>query len=210
MKKIFYFFIILTLIIFITSINIFLKINSNFNHIIGIDINLILYLIIYIICIITINKIFKKANLKTSKNYRRDIKTAFANSFFISSLISIIYACIIYGFLKNILEIFNLKEGIINYCIFATKIWFISSPFIGLEVAVLKYFCELEYFKTPIKLLILKLLLFFIISFLFFEQRKASCFIYAKTLSDIIFLIYYTKICFDITLNNSIIRFRRY
>lgn len=202
MKKIFYFFVIFTLILFVFSINIFFKIKSDLNHIIGIDINLILYLTITIICAIIINNIFKKANLKKSKNFRKDIKNTFSNAFFISSIISIISALIIYGFLKNILEIFNLKEGIINYTNFATKIWFISSPFIGLEVAIFRYFYEINYFKAPIKILIYKLLIFFVICFLFFSDRKTNCFIYAKPICDLIFLIYYTRICFDLTLNN--------
>lgn len=133
MKKIFYCFIFLTLITFIISINIFLKINSNLNHIIGVNINLILYLFITFLCIIKVNSIFKKSNLKDSKNYRKDIKIAFANSFFSSSIISIISACIIYGFSKNIFNFLNLKDGLINYTLFVSKIWFISSPFIRLR-----------------------------------------------------------------------------
>ena len=200
MKKIFYFFVIFTLILFVFSINIFFKINSDLNHIIGININLILYLIINLICIIVIDKTFKKAKLKKSTQYRKDIKNAFTNSFLVSSIISIISALIIYGFLKNILEIFNLKEGIINYINFIIQIWFISSPFIGLELVCFRYFYEIEYFNIPIKILIYKLLTFFIISCLFYEKRKLNCFIYSKPICDIIFLIYYTKICFDLTL----------
>ena len=203
MKKFFYFFIILIFIIFVSIINIFLKINSDLNHIIGIDIILILHLLITCFCIIFTNKYFKKFDLKNSKNFRRDIKTAFANSFFTSSIISIVSACIIYGFLKNILELLNLKSGIINYCLFASKTWFISSPFIGLEVAVFKYFSTIEYFKKPIEILILKILLFFIISFLFYSTRKLNCFIYAKPICDLILLVYYSQICFGITLNKA-------
>ena len=202
MKKIFFFILFLTITIIITSINIFLKINSDFNHIIGIDINLILYFTITTICVFVINNIFKKSNLKDSKNFKKDIKNTFSNSFCISSIISIVFACIIYGSFKNILEIFNLKEGLINYTNFATKIWFISSPFIGLEVAIFRYFYEIDYFVIPIKILIYKLLIFFIISILFFSERKINCFIYAKPISDIISLIYYTRVCFDLTLNN--------
>lgn len=130
MKKIFYIFALLTLIVFITSINIFLKLNSDFNHIVGVNINIALYLFITFLCILKVNSIFKKANLKESKNYRKDMKTAFANSFFASSIISIVSACIVYGFSKNIFQFLNLKEGLINYTSFVTKIWFISSPFI--------------------------------------------------------------------------------
>ena len=130
MKKIFYFFLILISITFIISINVFLKINSDLNHIIGININLILWFCLIFLCTIKINHIFKKANLNESKKYRKDMKIAFANSFFSSSIISIVSACIIYGFLKNFLQFLNLKEGLINYTYFVSKIWFISSPFI--------------------------------------------------------------------------------
>ena len=166
MKKLFYFLTILILIIFISSINIFLKINSDLNHIISININLALYLMIILICIFVVNRNFKKAKLNESKSYRKDMKIAFANSFFASSIVSIISACIIYGFLNNILELFKLKEGIINFTIFSMKIWFISSPFIGLEVTVFRYFYEIEYFKKPIKILIFKLLIFYFISYM--------------------------------------------
>ena len=158
---------------------------------------------ITIICSFVINQIFKKSNLLNSKNFRKDMKTTFANAFITSSIISIVSACVVYGFLKNILGILNLKTGLINYCIFASKIWFISSPFIGLEIAVFKYFSTIEYWKRPIQILIYKLLAFLLISFLFYSTRKNNCFIYAKPLSDIIFLIYYSRICFDITLNNA-------
>ena len=203
MKKTFYSFLILILIILISSINIVLKINSDLNHIIGTDIILGLFLLIVIACTITTNIIFKKSNLKDSKNFKKDIKIAFANSFVTSSIISIISACIIYGFLKNILELINLKEGLINYTMFAAKIWFITSPFIGLEIAVFKYFSSIDYLKRPIQLFIFKILLFSAISFLYFKNGNISGFIYSKPLCDIIFLAYYSRICFDITLNKA-------
>ena len=200
MKKIFYIFVFLTLIVFLTSINIFLKLNSNFNHIIGVNINIALYLFITFLCIIRVNSIFKKSNLKESKNYRKDMKTVFANSFFSSSLISIISACIIYGFSKNIFQFLNLKEGLINYTNFVSKIWFISSPFIGLEVVVFRYFQEIEYYKKPIFILIFKFILFILLSLFLFTEKKINCFIYAKPFCDLVLLVYYTRICFDATL----------
>lgn len=203
MKKIFYFFLIFTSLMFIGSINLFLKENSDLTHIIGINIIIGIYLLISLICMFITTYSFKKLNLDNSKNYRKDIKIAFANSFFKTSLFSIISACIIYGFLENILETLGLKDGIINYCTFAAKIWFISSPFIGLEIAVFQYFYSIEYLKKPVIILILKLLTFLTISFLYYESRKNNCFIYAKPVCDIIFLIYYSRICFDVTLNKA-------
>lgn len=203
MKKIFYVFLFSLGLLFIGILNTFLKINSDLNHILGINIILVLQLLIIIFCAIITNRHFKNIDFKNSKNYRKDIKTAFANSFFATSIFSIFSACIIYGFLKNILEVFNLQNGVINYCIFASKIWFISSPFIGLEVAVFKYFFTIDYFKKPIIILIFKLILFLLISFLFYGTRKINCFVYAKPICDIFFLLYYSRICFDITLSNT-------
>lgn len=200
MKK--FFFLIFTCIVitFLALINIFLYIYSDSNHLIGMSINLILYFTLIIICIIISNNIFKKSNLTNSKNYRKDIKKTFADSFFKTSIISIFLACIIYGYLKDILKLIHLKEGLINYCIFSTKIWFISSPFLGLTITVFRYFYELDYFYTPIFILLYKLFTFFLISFLFFYSKKINCFLYAKTICDIIFLIYYSKVCFSIIL----------
>lgn len=200
MKKFFYFYTILTLIIFVIVINLFLIFNSDLNHIIGINIILGIHLFISLICSIFINKIFKRSNIKNSKNFKKDIKPTFANSFVTSSIISILFALLIYVFFRNILNFFNLKTGLINYCVFASKIWFISSPFIGLEITIIKYFKSLDYYQKPIKILTFKLLTFFIISLLLYNSRQINCFIYAKPLCDIFFLFYYSKICFAITI----------
>ena len=203
MKKLFYFILAISFILFIGSINLFLKIYSNSTHILGINIVLAIYFFIILTCVLITNNKFKEIDLKNSKNFRKDLKTVFANSFFTTSIISIILACIIYGFLENILNIFNLENGVINYCLFASKIWFISSPFIGLEIAIFKYFFSLEYYKKPILIILTKLIVFFLISLIYYQSRKLNCFIYAKPLCDIAFLLYYSKICFGITLNRS-------
>lgn len=203
MKKIFYAVLLSEIILFVFATNIFLKTQADFNHVIGINIILVIYFFIIFLCKIIIDKIFKKIDLANSKNFRRDLKNTFASAFFSSSIISIILACIIYGFLENILDLLGLRTGLINYCSFIAKIWFISSPFIGLEIVVFKYFSMIEYFQKPLKILIIKLFVFLFISCLFYTSRKTNCFIYAKPLCDIIFLFYYSRICFDITLNKS-------
>ena len=203
MKKLFYFIVILSFLIFISFINLFLKLKSDINHILGINLIIGINLFILIGCLFIINIYFKKSNLNSSKNYRKDIKTVFANSFVASSIFSIIVACIVYAFFQNILEILSLGQGLIHYCLFVAKIWFISAPFIGLELTVFKYFDAIDYWKKPITLLRLKLLTFFIVSFLYYGSRKSNSFIYAKPVCDILFLIYYSKICFDVTLNKA-------
>ena len=203
MKKIFYAVLLSEIILFVFVINIFLKTQADFNHVIGINIILAIYFFIIFLCKIIFDKIFKKIDLANSKNFRRDLKNTFASAFFSSSIISIILACIIYGFLENILDLLGLKTGLINYCSFIAKIWFISSPFIGLEIVVFKYFSMIEYFQKPLKILIIKLFVFLFISCLFYTSRKTNCFIYAKPLCDIMFLFYYSRVCFDITLNKS-------
>lgn len=188
---------------FIASINLFLKINSNINHIIGINIILGIFMAISLINVLIVNRKFKKLDFSNHKVLAKNLKAAFANAFFASSIFSIISACVIYGFLKDILDKFNLSDGVINYCVFAAKIWFISSPFIGLEIVVFKYFSTLEYFNKPILILILKALVFVGISLIEYRTRNVNCFIYAKPICDVIFLPYYSKICFGITIFNK-------
>lgn len=203
MKKVFYLVLSLAIILFFLAIHIFMEKYSDFTHIIGIDIVLVFYFMMIFLCKLVVDVIFHKTNFTTSKNFRHDIKNTFANAFFGSSLVAILFACILYGFSHQIFELLGFKAGIVNYCSFITKIWFISSPFIGLEITVFKYFSILSYFQKPIKLVVSKFLLFVCISALFYTSRKTNCFIYAKPVNDILFLLYYSKICFDITLNKA-------
>lgn len=189
-------------IIFILTINIFLKITSNRNHIIGINFIILLNLILLINSFISINLIFRNFDLNNSKNFKNNLKIKIANSFFISSIISIIGALILYSFLKDFLEIFHIKQGIINHITFASKIWFVSSPFIGLEITIFKYFYKLETYKKTIHIALAKLFIYFILLELLYIKYKTNCIVYAKPICDIIFLPYYTKICFDLTLKS--------
>ena len=200
MKKLFYGILSILVVLFIAIFNLFFKINSDINHIIGINIIIILNIFISIFCIIFINRIFKKNNLKNGLDFKKNIKLSTANSFFVSSIISIFLAIIVYQFLNSILEFLKLKNGLINYTVFASKIWFISAPFIGLELTIFRYFFEINYFKTPIKILILKLFVFLGLGMIFYIKYKTNCLIYAKPVCDMIFLPYYTKTCFDLTL----------
>jgi hypothetical protein len=160
-------------------------------------------LTLHIICLITINIIFKNSNLEKKKKFKENIQNAVANSFFISSIISIIGALIVYCLLKNILGIFNIKEGIINYTVFAAKTWFVSSPFIGLELTIFKYFFKLETHKKTNIILVLKFLIYCILSAILYIKFKNNCVVYAKPICDIIFLPYYTKVCFDLVLKQQ-------
>ena len=203
MKKVFYIALVLIVSLFIFVLNIFFKINSDINHIISINIIFFINLIISLLCFLLIKRIFKKIdfnNLNDAKIYRQNLKTAVANSFFISSIVSIVSALIIYGFLEKFLILLNLKTGIINYTVFASKIWFISSPFIGLEITIFTYFYKLEYFKAPIKILIFKFITFILLSLVFYITHKTNCLIYSKPFTDLVFLFYYSKTCFDLTL----------
>ena len=197
MKRILYnLFIFIIYFLFVLIINIFYK--SNPNNQLGINIVISLNLIISLLCFVSTSIIFKKNNLEN--NFNKNIKNAIANSFFVSSIISISIALIIYTFLKDILHIINLKSGLINYTIFASKIWFISSPFIGLEITILKYFYELNSYKKILIISFIKLLIFCILGMAFYFKYPSNFFIYAKPFCDIIFLFYYSKICFELTL----------
>ena len=140
--------------------------------------------------------------MQKSKNFKEDLSCAVANSFFINSLIAIPLAILIYAFLKKFLVIIKVPDGIINYTIYATKIWFISSPFIGLEITIFKYFSEIKYYKTPILLVTFKFIIFIILSIPLYFKYNISCIIYAKIITDILFLFYYTKTCFGITMKD--------
>ncbi len=203
MKKAFYLVLSITFFIFIFIFNLFFKINSDINHIIGINIIIFINFMISLICFLTIKNIFKKEKLNNNEEYKKFLKIVISNSFVTSSIISIFIAIILYGFLKNILSIFNLKTGLINYIVFASKIWFISAPFIGLEITIIQYFNELKYYKTPIIFILFKLTVFLLLGGLFYIKYKTNCFVYAKPICDLIFLPYYSKICFRLTLNNN-------
>ena len=166
----------------------------------GILIVLAFWLFICIGCAYIIFKNFKKDIPENKKFFRKYIKTAFSNGFVYSSIFSIVIACVLYGFLDKILTLINLPTGLINYCTFASKIWFISSPFIGLEIAILGYYIAINYYRKPLIIVFSKLILFLLISLFYYESKKFNCFLYAKPICDFIFLIYYSKICFDITL----------
>ena len=155
-KKVFYLVLSLEIILFFLAIHIFIGKYSDSTHIVGIYVVLTIYMIMIFLCKIVIDAIFHKTNFTTSQNFRRDMKNTFANAFFCSSLIAILLACILYGFSHQIFELLGLKTSIVNYCSFITKIWFISSPFIGLEIVIFKYFSTLSYFQKPIKLVIAK------------------------------------------------------
>ena len=200
MKKLFYFFVLIIVISFISIINIFFKKYSDTTHLISFNIIFSLNTIISIICLKIINQIYKKTSLESPKDFRTTIKNAFANSFFKSTIVAIVFSFLVYGFLGNFLKFFQINQGLINYSVFISKIWFISSPFLALELAVLKYFTTLEFYKKPIIILLIKFILFFFISLLNYNSRRINCFIYAKPICDFIFLIYYSIICFDITL----------
>jgi hypothetical protein len=202
-KKLSIFINILIAILFVIILNLFEKFQNDTVHLISINIILLLNLIISIACLITIHIVFKKSHLEKSKKFKENIQNAVANSFLASSIISIIGAIIIYCLLKNILGIFNIKEGIINYTIFATKTWFVSSPFIGLELVILKYFSKLESHAKTVIIIALKFVVYCILAGILYIKFKTNCVVYAKPICDIIFLIYYTKVCFDLVFKSK-------
>jgi hypothetical protein len=198
-KKLSSFLCILIAIIFAVCINIFLKLTSDTTHLFGINILLIFNLFIYIIDAIAIAIIFKRTDFsKNGKDFRLNLKMTIANSFCISSFISIICAIIIYCFSGKILSLFSLSSGIINYSTFALKTWFIASPFIGLELTIFYYYSIIACNQKPVFILLVKFLAYVILALCFHLISKTNCIVYAKPICDILFLIYYIKICFNI------------
>ncbi len=198
-SKIFY---LVIIFIFILIINIFFKISlDTYSSIIGINIVIIINILILFLCVIATNILLKKSKIDKN-NFKMSLANYISNSFIINSVITIFSSIVIYGFFKDILNLFNIRIGIVNFAVYSAKIWFISMPIMGIEITILKYFHIIEYIKKPVIILISKIILYCILSFILYFKYNYSCVIYAKPICDAIFLIYYSKICFDLTMKN--------
>lgn len=190
---------VLIQIFYLVIISLFFKLITDTNHIIGITIIIGITVVINIISIVFIDFFFKKYDLESVKGLRINLKKAISNAYVASSIISIVFALVVYTSFDKILELTNLSVGIINYTFFIAKIWFISSPFWGLELTIFKYYSFLDYDKKIGKIFVTKVLIWLILGCIFYFKYKVNCLIFAKPITDFVFLIYYTKICFDLT-----------
>lgn len=162
-----------------------------------------IYLILIGTCIFICYRTFKKYNFQekdSAKSFRKKMSEATSNSFIISTIITTTIVILLFQFLEDILEYLKFEKGIINYTVYALKIFFVSIPFLGLEITIYKYFYELECYSKICKIFSFKILTFFIFTFaLFFKYNTSSC-LYARILTDLLFLYYFTKTCFEITI----------
>lgn len=204
MKKNTYRFLLLLIILIYTLIT------NTYNFILGnqtkfISFNIInsIYLILIFSCILISNIIFKKSDFKENdlpKDFRNKMSESVSNSFVISTIFSITIVILLYQFLKNILEYLQISTGIINYTIYALKIFFVSIPFLGLEITVLRYFYQINCYDKILKIISSKFLIFITLSFVLFFKYNSSSILCSKLITDLLFLYFYTKTCFSITI----------
>lgn len=202
-KNIYRILILLIVLIYILITNIFNFIFGNRVRLIGFNIINSIYLVLVFSCIIISNIIFKKNNFKENdspKDFRKKLSESVSNSFVISTIFSTTIIILLYQFFRNILEYLKFETGIINYTIYALKIFFVSIPFLGLEITILRYFYQINCYDKIIKINLLKLLLFIIFSFILFFKYNTSAILYSKLIDDMLFLYFYTKTCFSITI----------
>ena len=202
-KNVYKILITLILFIYILITNIFNLIFGNKIKFIGFNIINSIYLILVFSCIIISEIIFKKSNFKENdlpKDFRKKLSESVSNSFVISTIFSTTIIILLYQFFGNILKYLKIETGIINYTIYALKIFFVSIPFLGLEITILRYFYQINCYDKIIKINLIKLLIFIFLSYILFFKYNSSSILYAKLISDIIFLYFYTKTCFGITI----------
>ena len=195
--------IILIFIIYILITNIFNLILNNEIKFISFNIINSIYLILIISCIVISNIIFKKNNFKeddSPKLFRQKLSEAVSNSFVFSTIFTTIIIILLYQFFEDILDTINIKTGIIHHTIYSLKIFFVSLPFLGLEVTILRYFYQINCYNKIIEITFSKLIIFILLGILLFFKYNSSCILYSKFLTDMLFLYFYTKTCFAITI----------
>lgn len=202
-KKIFYLTIFFISIFYLIGSFFFITAFGNKIKLLGISCINLIYFALISTCIFICHKTFKQYNFQSNdsaKNFRKKMSEATSNSFIISTIIATTVVILLFQFLEDILKYLNFKVGIINYTVYALKIFFVSIPFLGLEFTIYKYFYELECYLKISKILFLKVLTFFIFTFTLFLKYNTSSYLYARILTDILFLYYFTKTCFEITI----------
>ena len=195
--------ILLIFFIYIIVTNIFNFILGNKIRYIGFNIINSIYLTLILSCIIITNIIFKKSNFKENdspKDFRNKLSESVSNSFVISTIVSTVVIILLYQFFRDILIYLNIETGIINYTIYALKIFFVSIPFLGLEITILRYFYQINCYGKIIKIILSKFLIFIFFTFILFFKYSYSSILYSKVVTDILFLYFYTKTCFAITI----------
>ena len=193
----------LIFIIYILYTNIFNLIFKNEIKFISFNIINFIYLILIFSCIIISNIIFKKNDFKEDdnpKNFRKKISEAVSNSFVITTIFTTLIILLLYQFLEKILFTLNIKTGIIHHTMYSLKIFFVSLPFLGLEITILRYFYQINCYNKIIETIFIKLIIFIVLSIILFFKYSTSSILYSKLITDLLYLYFYTKTCFGITI----------
>ena len=202
-KNTFKILLILILIIYIFYTNFFNLFFKNELKFTSFNIINSIYIILIFSCIFISNILFKKNNFKENDSpidFRKKISEAVANSFTISTIFTTIIILLLYHFLEKILFYLNIKTGIIHHTIYSLKIFFVSLPFLGLEITIHRYFYQINCYNKIIGIIFSKLIIFIILSILLFFKYNTSSILYSKLITDILYLYFYTKTCFALTI----------
>ena len=194
---------ILIFSIYIAFINIFSLLLGNQIQFISLLIINLIHILLIAFNIIILNNEFKKNNFNANDNlkvFRKKISESVSNGFIISTLFNVVIILLLYQFLGDILNILNIKTGILNYTIYILKIFIVTIPFLGLEITIFRYFKEINCYNNIFYLLLYKLIIFIILTIIIFFKYNLSSILYSKIITDFIFLYFYTKTCFSITI----------
>lgn len=198
MHKKFFEYIIFLSIIFIFYIESLMVLN-NFNTSIynGFKILLLVYLITLFLGIL-ISKI--SFNFRIYKKIEKlNIKNFTLNDLFKSILLSIIILFILFSISYIVIYIFGncifirftKSYGIINSCLYLSKIFLLSLPLYAFEITYLEYCNFLNTITIPIILIILKSLLLFVLNLILTSIFGINGFLYSKISIDFLLFPYY-------------------
>jgi len=143
-----------------------------------------LNLIVYIIMIFPLIIICSNKKIFSTK------KTFFNNLIF-CTILEILFSAFLYLFPNKIFSLFTDTKGIINFAIYSSKIFFISSSLYSLKIFIPAYLYNQKKTKKLAILVLTKIAItiFFIITFNMLFNTKG--FLFAFPICDFIFYIIY-------------------
>ena len=125
--------------------------------------------------------------LLNRKNYKSK-KNIYKISFY-SILYGILTSSIFYIVPKKFFSFFTNVNGIINFCSYASKIIFITSSIIGIQIIILLFFYFQKQIKKTAILFLLKTAVLAILILILYNLYHITGFLYAIPISDIVFLL---------------------
>lgn len=161
-------------------------------------------LIIYFFMIFPIIILSLKKEIYNTKN-------SFCFAIIISFVIEIILSAILYIFNKSIFSIFSNTSGIINYAVYSSKIFFISSSLYGIKILIPAYIfhqkTEFQAKKISNKkksaiLFLSKIAVNVLLILIGYNLFNTKGILYSFPVCDLIFYIIYIIIFLNIIRNN--------